>query len=366
MNHTPYNDAIGVALAAQSPLIVDGAMATELEKRGVNTANALWSATALIDHPQAIHDVHLSYFEAGANIATTDTYQANVPAFERLGLSQADAERLVARAAEEATAARDEYRRAQRLRTHCDKTAEPCGRKPTEERTAPPSPPLPPAPPTSPPTSMPSATPAADRPLLIAGSIGPYGAFLADGSEYTGDYELTDSEYRDFHRPRMRALADAGVDLFAFETMPNISEIRALTGLLAEEFPDMQAWMSFSLRDAEHLCDGTDLGVAAEIAQASQIGAVGINCVPLDMAEDAVHRLHESTDKPIIVYPNNGDVYHPETKTWTPHPTGLSLAGLAPRWVEAGASLIGGCCRTTPDDIRAVALAVSGPAAKHE
>ena len=302
------------ALAARLPLIVDGAMATELEKRGVDTANALWSAMALLDRPEAIRDVHRSYFEAGANIAVTDTYQANIPAFERLGLRHADAERLIALAASEALAAREDYRLA-----HVDASQE-------------------------------------DRTLLVAGSVGPYGAFLADGSEYTGAYELAESEYRDFHRPRMRVLADAGVDLFAFETIPNLGEVRALANLLADEFPEAQAWMSFSLRDAGHLCDGTCLeAAAAAIDDIPQIGAVGVNCVPPSMVEEAVGRLRSATDKAIVVYPNNGDVYHPGTKTWTTAPGDEDFARLAPRWLEAGASLIGGCCRTTPDDIRRLA-----------
>ncbi|MBW3087852.1 homocysteine S-methyltransferase [Bifidobacterium sp. 82T24] len=301
----------------RSPLIVDGAMATELEKRGVDTANALWSAMALIDRPDAVRDVHRAYFEAGANIAITDSYQANVPAFERLGLSHAEAERLIAVAAEEAIAAREEYRAS-----HIGDEI-------------------------------------AGRPLLIAGSVGPYGAFLADGSEYTGDYAMSDAEYRNFHRPRMRILADSGVDAFAFETMPNLGEARALAGLLADEFPGMEAWASFSLRDAGHLCDGTAVEDAASaLGNIPQIAAIGVNCIPPDMAEDAVRRLHEATDRPVIVYPNNGDVYHPETKTWTPHPVGTGIPRFAPQWLAAGASLIGGCCRTTPDDIRALSALV--------
>ncbi|PJM75080.1 homocysteine S-methyltransferase [Bifidobacterium simiarum] len=311
------NGILGNALATHPTLVADGAMATELEKRGVDTANALWSATALLDRPGAIRDVHRSYFEAGSDIATTDTYQANVPAFERLGLSTKESERLIGIAVTEAIAAREEYRTAH------------------------------------------AGEPDSDRPLIVAGSVGPYGAFLADGSEYTGDYALADAEYRDFHRPRMRALADAGVDVFAFETMPNLGEVRALAGLLADEFPDHEAWVSFSLRDAGHLCDGTAIERAvAKLEENPRIAAIGVNCVPPELVSPAIERLRAATTKPIIVYPNNGDVYHPDTKTWTPNPDGADLARLAPEWVAAGASIIGGCCRTTPDNIRALATAV--------
>lgn len=321
------NGILGTALAVQSPLIVDGAMATELEKRGVDTANALWSAMALIRDPQAVHDVHRSYFEAGANIAITNTYQANIPAFERIGLTDDEARRLITAAVDDAVAAQDDYR-----------SSVPA---PTMENTA---------------------DDRRSRPLLVAGSVGPYGAFLADGSEYTGGYSLTDAEYRDFHRERMRVLADAGVDLFAFETMPNMAEVQALVGLLSDEFSDMEAWVSFSLRDAGHLCDGTALDEAsAALDRVPGISAIGVNCVPLELAGDAIGCIRSATNRPIIVYPNNGDIYHPDTKTWTPNPSGLRLAQFAPQWIDAGASILGGCCRTTPADIRELAAVCHGP-----
>lgn len=304
------------ALAAEETLIVDGAMATELEHRGIDTSNALWSAMALISNPHAVCDVHLSYFEAGANIATTNTYQANIPAFVQNGLSRAQAEQLIRLAATEALEARNAYR-----------------------------------------TRYPNDA----RPLFIAGSIGPYGAYLANGSEYTGRYTLADEAYRNFHRSRMRILADAGVDIFAFETMPNYQEIRALTGLLAEEFPDCCAWISCSLSNTSHLCDGTPLNqVAAELDGNPQIMAVGANCIPMAMTTAAINTIRSASNKPIIVYPNNGDAYDPVTKTWRRNSNNLHLADMAPEWHKAGARLIGGCCRTTPNDIRALAHALRG------
>ena len=324
------NGILGTALAVQSPLIVDGAMATELEKHGVDTANALWSAMALIRDPQAVHDVHRSYFEAGANIAITNTYQANIPAFERIGLSGDEARELIASAVDEAIEARDEYRSA---------VPASAAEETLDNRHV--------------------------RPLLVAGSVGPYGAFLADGSEYTGGYTLTDVEYRDFHRERMSILAEAGVDLFAFETMPNMAEVRSLIGLLSDEFSDMEAWVSFSLRNAGHLCDGTALDeAAAALDRVPGISAIGVNCVPLELVGDAIGCIRSATDKPIIIYPNNGDIYHPDTKTWTPNPSGLNLARLAPQWIDAGASIIGGCCRTTPSDIQELAAVCHGPSAQ--
>ncbi|MBT1175186.1 homocysteine S-methyltransferase [Bifidobacterium sp. LC6] len=314
------------ALTAQSPLIVDGAMASELEHRGVDTANALWSATALIDSPQLVRDVHEAYFQAGANIAITDTYQANIPAFEKAGLTTGEAEHLIGTAVSVALDAREHYR-------HHLANA---GNGLSDD------------------SFLDDA-----RPLLVAGSVGPYGAFLADGSEYTGSYHLSHTAYQDFHRRRMQILSDSGIDLFAFETMPNIGEVQALIDLLSAEFPDREAWVSFSLGDSGHLCDGTALETAAAIADACpQISAIGVNCVQPELVTAAIGHIAAVTAKPIIVYPNNGDVYHPDTKTWTRCAGALSLSNMAPRWVEAGAMLIGGCCRTSPADIYHLAKAV--------
>jgi len=202
-------------ILANGPLVVDGAMATELQKKGVDTANNLWSATALLNAPSAIKEVHRSYFVAGANIVLTNSYQANLPAFEAHGFSEEEGQHLIQKAVQLAQAARDEY--VQTL--------------PADKK----------------------------RPLLIAGSVGPYGAYLANGSEYTGDYLLRKEEYKNFHRPRMQALAQAGVDLFAFETQPNFAETQALAELLYEEFPEMLAWLSFSVDGKDKLCDGTPL-----------------------------------------------------------------------------------------------------------
>lgn len=197
------NGSIRQLLHNRHVAIVDGAMATELEKHGVDTSGELWSAAALLHQRQAIYDVHMSYLEAGADFATTNTYQANPEAFANIGLSESESRTLIAQAVQEAKRACADWSQ----------------RHPSR------------------------------RTPLVAGSVGPYGAFLADGSEYTGDYALSGQQYQDFHRVRMQVMAESGVDLFAFETMPNIGEVKALTGLLRDEFPNMTAWLSFSLSE---------------------------------------------------------------------------------------------------------------------
>ncbi|WP_277268956.1 homocysteine S-methyltransferase, partial [Pantoea septica] len=236
-------------------------------------------------------------------------YQATPQGFAARGLDEAQSLQLIARSVELARRARDDYRAA-------------------------------------------SGSQAA---LLVAGSVGPYGAFLANGAEYRGDYALPDDEMKAFHRPRVQALLAAGADLLACETLPSFAEARALTALLAE-FPEAQAWFSFTLRDATHISDGTPLREVAAFLQAQpQIVALGINCVALEQATPALQQLQTLTSKPLVVYPNSGEQYDAASKTWHSAPSGCTLRDKLPEWRAAGARLIGGCCRTTPQDIAAIA-----------
>jgi homocysteine S-methyltransferase len=205
-------------------------------------------------------------------------------------------------------------------------------------------------------------------PLLVAGSVGPYGAYLADGSEYRGDYVLSRSEFLEFHRPRIAALVEAGVDLLACETLPSLAEAEALVALM-EEF-DVEGWLSFTLRDGGHISDGTPLAQVAKLSRAQPlVVAVGVNCVPLELVSPALSALGNATEAPLVAYPNSGESYDAVTKTWGPAAAvaapgskqAACLAEVAPIWRELGARLIGGCCRTTPKDIAAVARLTGNP-----
>ncbi|HDG1670934.1 TPA: homocysteine S-methyltransferase [Kluyvera cryocrescens] len=305
----PQNNFLTAILAESPFVLLDGAMATELEARGCDLADSLWSAKVLMENPQLIYDVHLDYFRAGAQVAITASYQATPEGFAARGLDETQSRALIARSVELARQARDAYR---------------------------------------------AENPAA-KGLLIAGSIGPYGAYLADGSEYRGDYQRSAQVFQDFHRPRIDALLEAGADLLACETLPSFDEIRALAQLLVE-YPVAQAWFSFTLRDSQHLSDGTPLrDVLAFLADYPQILAVGINCIALENTVDALSYLHSQTPLPLVVYPNSGEHYDAVTKTWHHHGEACAtLEGYLPEWLAAGAKLIGGCCRTTPKDIAAL------------
>jgi homocysteine S-methyltransferase len=204
-----------------------------------------------------------------------------------------------------------------------------------------------------------------NRKCFVAGSVGPYGAFLANGAEYTGDYELPEEDMKEFHRPRIETLVLAGVDVLACETIPSFEEMRALLSLL-EEFPTAICWVSFTMRDENHLSDGTPLSKALALLNASpQVVAVGVNCVPEDTVTKALVSFSALTQKPLLAYPNSGELYDPVTKTWSgPNSRGSHLIEQAQEWNKLGARLIGGCCRTTPDDIRTIKTAFSSTAIK--
>ncbi|WP_425864822.1 homocysteine S-methyltransferase [Arthrobacter sp. TWP1-1] len=316
----PLTNPLSRMLLAGADLTVDGALATELETHGCDLEDSLWSAKVLLEQPELIKQVHRDYFAAGAQIAITASYQATPQGFAQRGILEAEALELVALSVRLAQEARREFL-----------------------------------------AENPSA-----KPMLIAGSVGPYGAFLADGSEYRGDYVLSADEFKDFHRPRIAALVDAGADLFACETLPSLSEARALLELV-EEY-GVESWFSFTLRDGGHISDGTTLADVARLCgQYSHVAAIGVNCVPLELVSPALDALAKATDLPLIAYPNSGESYDPTSKTWGPAPAtdgvegaqAQSLAELSDSWRDAGARLIGGCCRTTPRDIAAVAHALA-------
>ncbi|WP_419894298.1 homocysteine S-methyltransferase [Ligilactobacillus salivarius] len=291
-----------------NPVVLDGAMSTPLEKLGADTNNDLWTAKALIDNEELVYEVHKMYFEAGADLIITDTYQANIQAFEKVGYSEKEARNLIKKAVKIAQKARDDY----------------------ENRTG--------------------------KHNYIAGTIGPYGAYLANGSEYRGDYELSAEEYQQFHLPRIEELVNAGVDILAIETQPKLDEVLAILELLKEKYPQQKVYVSYTLSDDDTISDGTPLPRAIHaLEDYSQVIAVGINCVKLELVEPALKNMKEITDKNLIVYPNSSAVYDPKSKTWSQPKTSATFEELIPNWYEAGARIIGGCCTTGPKEIKAVA-----------
>ncbi|MFQ1041902.1 homocysteine S-methyltransferase [Gilliamella sp. CG16] len=304
------NNPIKNLLNQKNFIIVDGALASELQRRGSDLNDSLWSAKVLFEQPELIRQVHYDYFKAGADCAITASYQATPLGFAKKGINLNDSIALIQKSVELAQQAKQQY---------------------LSELDQP-------------------------KPLLIAGSVGPYGAYLADGSEYTGAYQLSEEAFMDFHYVRIKALIDANVDLLACETLPSFTEIKALTKVI-KQFPKISCWFSFTLKDDQHLSDGTPLSLVVEyLNNIEQIASVGINCIALEKVTRSLNVLNKLTSKPLIVYPNSGEVYDPLIKQWHPNPQhNCTFANQLTNWIESGAKLIGGCCQTTPNDIANIA-----------
>lgn len=329
MTTHPFTDL----LSSTSPntLILDGGLGTDLETRGCNLKDPLWSARTLYARPEIVRAVHEDYFRAGAQVGITASYQASTQFLvEQLHITEDEACKLVQRSVHVAAEARDVV------------LAERAASRAVPEATREPPP----------------ATLAAQDKLLIAGSVGPYGAYLQDGSEYRGDYTVSPSGYQSFHTPRMRALLSAGCDVLALETVPSGAETRALLDILAHEFPDAEAWLSFRTRtgDESCLCDGTALAdIMPHVNACRQVVAVGVNCVPRESVARALSTLKGLTGKPLLCYPNSGEVYDSSTFTWHGEQGTKGWEELVQEWKAAGARIVGGCCRTGPGDIRVIA-----------
>lgn len=294
-------------LEREGLVVLDGGLGTELGRRGADLRDPLWSARVLLESPELVRDVHAAYFAAGADVAISASYQASFAGLARRGLDRDAAASLLRRSVE---LARDAARDA-----------------PGER--------------------------------LVAASVGPYGAFLGNGAEYRGDYDIGEAELREFHLPRLESLAEAQPDVFAVETIPSIAEARALVGALAR-VPDIPAWMSFSCRDGAHICDGTPFEHAVDAAaSAPSVVAIGVNCTsPLHITA-LVEIAAARTDRPVVCYPNRGAFWNPLRKQWVDPPRQDARPSLRPlEWRDAGARLIGGCCGTTPEDISSIAIAL--------
>ena len=300
------NNPIKPILEQKKHMIIDGALASELQRRGCDLNDSLWSAKVLIEQPELIQQVHYDYFVAGADCAITASYQATPMGFAPKGIELEESIKLIKTSVKLAQQAKMQY---------LNDIKE-------------------------------------DKALLIAGSVGPYGAYLANGSEYTGDYQLSESEFIAFHKDRVTALIDAGVDILACETMPSFSEIKALAKLI-QQFPMVNCWFSLTLKDQQHISDGTPLTEVIEYLNSiEQMVSVGINCIALEKVTAALEVLSKLTSKPLIVYPNSGEQYDPTTKQWHKnHHHNCTFANQLDVWINLGAKLIGGCCQTTPEDI---------------
>jgi homocysteine S-methyltransferase len=295
-------------LTQQRFLVLDGGLATELEARGAQLDDPLWSAKLILDAPHLIEEVTYDYIAAGADVVTTASYQATILGLIAKGLTAPQAEGIIRQSMAIARAARDRF------------WSEPENRK---KRLKP----------------------------LIAASIGPYGAYLHDGSEYLGHYGLNSSQLKDFHRARLAILLDCSPDVIAFESFPSQLEAEAVVDLLSE-FPKATAWISFTCRNESNISEGTAFGAAVRaVAASSQVVAVGVNCTAPRYVEALLLAAQQETDKPLVAYPNSGESFDAGSGEWCAEGDLPAFERAVESWYKAGARLIGGCCRTTPDTI---------------
>jgi homocysteine S-methyltransferase len=304
-----HSNLFETAIARNSPIVLDGGLATELEAQGFDIGTELWSAGLLQSNPEAIVAAHLAYLEAGAEIIISASYQASHMGFASLGLSERQAEDLIISAVELACTARQQF-----LDAHPETSFTP----------------------------------------VVAASVGPYGAAIHDGSEYTGDYKVDEDMLRKFHEGRLRLLDQSGADVLACETIPNFSEARVLYDLLAHV--ELPAWVSFSCRDDRCISDGTSLQDVSKIfREHPRVLALGINCTAPHLIASLIGEIKQAApDKAIVVYPNSGETYEVEDNSWHGNVSSVECADEANSWLSAGAIIVGGCCRVGPDHIAAI------------
>ena len=279
--------------------LIDGGLSTVLEEMGEQPSGLLWTAAVLFDRPDVITAAHRRYVDAGADVIITSSYQASEPGFVAAGLSATEARRLLASTTAVARAA---------------------------------------------------------EPSVVACSVGPFGAYLGDGSEYTGRYSASWAEVRAFHRARLQVLVDTAPDVFAIETIPSLAEAEIVVEEL-RTLTEAPAWLTFTCADEVHTCSG-DVFAEAVMAVAPALSAAGVNCTAPGLVESLLRSL--VTDLPLVAYSNHGAIWDGDHKCWSGASGGVELPGLVPSWLAAGARLIGGCCGVGTAGIAALA-ALRGP-----
>ena len=272
---------------------LDGGLSTALENNGNKLTTSLWTGELILTKPSEITKAHLDFIDAGSEIIITSSYQISYLGCGKRGWSQAQTDDAL------------------RASTHLAK----------------------------------DAVTASGRVVKVAASVGPYGAALADGSEYKGNYGVTKSFLKDFHARRLEVLISTSPDLLALETMPDTFEVEVLLELLSD--CPIPYWVSYSCKAGNQTNAGQSFTEAVSLAKNAM--AVGINCTAPELITDLL--LSAEGIKPFVVYPNSGRSWNAKTKEWE----GSSQAGfdelLIKSWISAGAQIIGGCCGIGADEI---------------
>ena len=287
------------------PLLIDGGLSTEMENMGYDLNHKLWTARFIESDPFALQKVHTAYLQAGAGCISTFSYQATIPGYINLGYTENEARQFIIESVNIARRAITEYM---------------------------------------------LDNPGQDRPLLAA-SIGPYGAYLADGSEYKGNYGTSDRELIDFHLKKIKILDNSGADILAFETIPSFQEAKIIAELLIGV--QTPSWVSFSCKDDHRINDGTSITQCATLfADHPRVFAIGVNCTSPSYISQLIKNIRSSCGgKKVLAYPNSGEIYNPDTKTWKGLKEPGVLTSMTEQWIKEGLDMVGGCCRIGANDI---------------
>ena len=285
------------------PVVLDGGLATLLEARGHDLSSSLWSARLLLDDPAAVRGAHAAYLAAGARVVTTASYQVSATGFAAAGL--------------DADAAATALRRSVAVAREAVEAAGEGG------------------------------------PRWVAASVGPYGAALADGSEYRGDDGLSVAQLRRWHRPRLQQLAAAGPDVLALETVPSLALVEALLAEVAGT--GVPAWLSLTAAGGRTRAGEPVEEAFAMARDVPEVVAVGVNCCDPAEVGGLARLAAASGGRPVVAYPNSGEGWDAAARGWTGAPVPLPVAA----WVAAGARLVGGCCRVGPQQVRQVTAALA-------
>ncbi len=286
-------------------MILDGGMSTQLESMGHDISGSLWTAQSLLTEPDAIRSAHGAFIEAGADVVITASYQVSRQGFVKAGLAADQADEALRRSVDVARAAVGDF----------------------------------------------------DRTVLVAASVGPYGAILHDGSEYRGNYGLTRKELIAFHRPRIEVLIAAAPDLLAIETIPDVREAEALAEVLAD-FPGIHSWITFTAKNETEVCAGQSIEEAVLAATLIPgVERVGINCTDPRLVPALLDRMAAATTLPLMAYPNAGGVWNAVSGAWD-DVTRADIVRNAREWAAHGATWVGGCCGTDAAAIEAISRAL--------
>lgn len=284
-------------MSSSGAVLLDGGLSTALGDRGIVVGGELWTGELLRHQPDVVADAHRDFVSAGAEVIITGSYQLSFDGCSRAGWAD------------------DEIVTALR-------------------------------------NSTVAARMAAMEETLVAASVGPYGAFLADGSEFRGAYGVTRSRLREFHQRRLEELVASEPDLLAIETQPDFDEIDVVLDIVSDIAPDMPFWVSCTVTEPGRIAGGAPWEqVVNRVAGVESAIAVGINCSAIEVISPTLQTA--DTDLPFVIYPNLGQQWDGVTDSWS-GPRHDVTEELVTEWVSLGARLIGGCCGFGRADIAAL------------